>query len=326
MNLAELTIPGARLSRLEEPWRKPLAIVQLDEADALPSRWRLPACPVIGIGPHDHPSAAHLDAIIEPPFEIAGLARSVLAHPHAASVAVQLLRQSRALEIEAALTFESMAYALLQGSGEHAAWLANRETKPVSMAGRVAVERRGTHLEMTIDRPEAGNAIDRPIRDQLAAAFSWAALDMTITSIRLKGKGRTFSLGAELSEFGTTTDPAIAHAIRGLTLPAHAAIGCADRLDVRIDGACVGAGLELAAFAARVTATPRSWFQLPELAMGIIPGAGGCVSLPRRIGRQRTALLVLSGRRIGARKARDWGLIDALVDDVSGEDGGDDIG
>ena len=55
--------------------------------------------------------------------------------------------------------------------------------------------------------------------------------------------------------------------------------------------------------------------QLPELAMGILPGAGGCVSLTRRIGRQRTALMILSGRRIGARQALDWGLIDAIVDE-----------
>jgi enoyl-CoA hydratase/carnithine racemase len=102
--------------------------------------------------------------------------------------------------------------------------------------------------------------------------------------------------------------------IRCRTLPAREAARCADRFAVEIDGACVGAGLELAAFAGRVTATRRSWFQLPELAMGIIPGAGGCVSLTRRIGRQRTALMVLSGRRIGARRALEWGLIDALVD------------
>jgi enoyl-CoA hydratase/carnithine racemase len=128
-----------------------------------------------------------------------------------------------------------------------------------------------------------------------------------------------------LNEFGTTTDPATAHAIRCLTLPARAAIACADRLAVHVDGACVGAGLELAAFASRVTATTRSWFQLPELAMGIIPGAGGCVSLPRRIGRQRTVLMVLSGRRIGARQALAWGLVDALVDDPAIDERGGDL-
>lgn len=70
----------------------------------------------------------------------------------------------------------------------------------------------------------------------------------------------------------------------------------------------------MVAFAGRVTASPNAWFQLPELAMGVIPGAGGCVSIPRRIGRQRTALMLLSGKRIDSRTALRWGLIDAIVD------------
>jgi enoyl-CoA hydratase/carnithine racemase len=90
---------------------------------------------------------------------------------------------------------------------------------------------------------------------------------------------------------------------------------CADRLEVHVQGGCIGAGLEMAAWARELSATPNAWFQLPELAMGLLPGAGGCVSLSRRIGRQRTALLVLSGKRIGARTALEWGLIDRIVDE-----------
>jgi enoyl-CoA hydratase/carnithine racemase len=82
--------------------------------------------------------------------------------------------------------------------------------------------------------------------------------------------------------------------------------------DVHVQGACIGAGVEIAAFAARLTATADAWFQLPELAMGLVPGAGGCVSVPRRIGRQRAALMILSGRRINAPTALRWGLIDAI--------------
>jgi len=141
-------------------------------------------------------------------------------------------------------------------------------------------------------------------------------MDTSIRHVMLRAEGKAFSLGAELSEFGTTVDPAEAHHIRCLTLPAREAALCRDRLEARIDGACIGAGLELAAFAARIVATPRAWFQLPELAMGILPGAGGCVSLSRRIGRQRTLLMVLSGRRLNAREALDWGLVDALVDQL----------
>jgi enoyl-CoA hydratase len=81
-----------------------------------------------------------------------------------------------------------------------------------------------------------------------------------------------------------------------------------------VQGACVGAGLELAAFAQTLTASRKAWFQLPELAMGLIPGAGGCVSVSRRIGRERTALMVLSGQRMGAEVALRWGLVDRIED------------
>jgi len=175
------------------------------------------------------------------------------------------------------------------------------------------VTRDGARLVLTLDDPERGNAIDRTLRDALYEAFSLAALDREIETIALRANGKAFSLGAELGEFGTTTDPATAHAIRGRTLPAHPAARCADRLAVHVQGACVGAGLELAAWAGRITATRAAWLQLPELAMGVLPGAGGCVSLSRRIGRQRTALMILSGKRISAAQALGWGLVDELA-------------
>ncbi|MGF7148502.1 enoyl-CoA hydratase/carnithine racemase [Sphingomonas zeicaulis] len=79
----------------------------------------------------------------------------------------------------------------------------------------------------------------------------------------------------------------------------------------------------------RAGSAPRpidAWFQLPELAMGILPGAGGTVSVPRRIGRKRAALLMLSGRRIDAHRARDGGLVDAIMDEDAVDDRRADIG
>ena len=320
MNLAELTIAPSRLSSFEDPWRGPLALIALDREQVAPDGLRLPACPAIGIGDSAHPIAPRLDAVIEPPCGLESLARNVLSHPRAAAAFVDVLRVTAPLEMEEALTVESMAYAMLQGSAEHAGWRAMQNVEP-QPSGRVHVERCGERLDVTLDRPAAGNAIDRQMRDALAEALALASLVPSLTQVRLLATGKAFSLGADLAEFGTTTDPASAHAIRHLTLPARAAIECADRLEAHVDGACVGAGLELAAFSSRVTATSRSWFQLPELAMGIIPGAGGCVSLPRRIGRQRTALMVLSGRRISASQALAWGLVDAIVDDIASDDG-----
>ena len=76
----------------------------------------------------------------------------------------------------------------------------------------------------------------------------------------------------------------------------------------------MGAGIELPAFAARVTATEDAVMALPELGIGLIPGAGGTVSIPRRIGQHRAAYLALSGCRIDAVRALRWGLIDDITD------------
>ncbi|MCC6764071.1 MAG: enoyl-CoA hydratase/isomerase family protein, partial [Deltaproteobacteria bacterium] len=113
--------------------------------------------------------------------------------------------------------------------------------------------------------------------------------------------------------FGTRPDPATAHVVRTTRSPAAALAALGARLRVEVHGACIGAGVELAAWGREVIATPDAFFALPEVAMGLIPGAGGTASLPRRIGRQRTALLALTGRRIDAAAARAWGLVDAIA-------------
>ena len=74
----------------------------------------------------------------------------------------------------------------------------------------------------------------------------------------------------------------------------------------------LGSGLEMAAYCGRVQASPDTVFGLPELSLGLIPGAGGTVSITRRIGRWRTAYLVLSGSRIDPATALRWGLVDAV--------------
>lgn len=294
---------------------RPLAFVDLDRWPQHPEIDRMPPFPLIGIGDAGHPLAAMLDAVIEPPITADMLIRNVSTAPRAAAVLAQLLRSMHDLPLESALTIESLTYGLLQGSAEHHAWLAGRPAVVASLPpGRLIVEREGNELRMTVDRPWARNAIDRAMRDELYEAFTIAGVDPDVRRIRLRSVGPIFSTGGDLDEFGTTRDPATAHLIRSATLPARALAPRADILDAHVQGGCVGAGLEIAAFAGRLTAAPGAWFQLPELAMGLIPGAGGCVSVPRRIGRRRAALMILSGRRINAATALRWGLIDAIED------------
>jgi len=318
--IENMTIDLRRLWPGEEIPDGPVLFVDLDEAGSAEAiDLDLPPFPVIGVGVPEHPVAPKLDAIVQEPVTAELLAEQVSRCPIAAATVVQLLRLLPSLSLSEGQDVESMAYAMLQGGDEHRSWMASHKaqggTEPAE--GAVQLEREGNTLAITLDRPDAGNAIDRSMRDSLYEAFSLASLDVGITRVMLQANGKTFSLGADLNEFGTTTDPATAHAIRSRTLPAKALLGCRDKLHVHIDGACVGAGLEIAAYAEEIEATKRAWFQLPELAMGILPGAGGCVSLVHRIGRQRAALMILSGKRLSARQALDWGLIDSIVDDTA---------
>jgi enoyl-CoA hydratase/carnithine racemase len=151
------------------------------------------------------------------------------------------------------------------------------------------------------------------MRDALCDAFELVELDPTITEVHICGDGPSFCSGGDLDEFGTAIDAGAAHLLRidrsvGRRIHDHA-----DRVTAHLHGACIGAGIELSAFAARVVAVPDAVIGLPEVAMGLIPGAGGTISLPRRIGRHRTAYLALSGTRIGAELAQRWGLVDSVT-------------
>jgi enoyl-CoA hydratase len=167
-------------------------------------------------------------------------------------------------------------------------------------------------LRVRLNRPAQRNALSVAMRDALVEALQLAVADTTIAAVAISGNGPCFSIGGDLDEFGSAPDPATAHAIRSLRLPARVLLECADRVSFHLHSACIGAGMELPAFGRRVSAHPKTFFQLPEIRFGLIPGAGGCVSVPRRIGRQRTAWLALSARRINAATALAWGLIDCI--------------
>lgn len=316
MRMADLLEPWM----LQSDWRaEPLAFLLVDMA-AWPAGVPLeprPPMPLIGLGAADHPLARQMDIVEDPAIGLQAVFDGIEQTPRTARVLVDLLRATEHMPAEHALICESFAYATLQAGEEHRAWRAAQPLEPLQAEGGVTVSRSESRLDLVLERPWARNAIDRTMRDELVDAFTLARIDDGVSCITLRGAGKCFSVGADLSEFGTMTDPAEAHRIRMLTLPARALLPRADRLEAHVAGGCVGSGLELAAFARRLTATSDAWFQLPEVGMGILPGAGGGVSIPRRIGRQRAALLMLSCRRINARTALRWGLIDEIVDDAA---------
>lgn len=246
--------------------------------------------------------------------ELARLADAVRANPLAATVAAQVLRLTADLPLADALTVESLAYSALLGGGEFRRWRAQVAASPMALspAEPVRAERQGDHLTLTLDDPANRNAMTAKVRDALYEALANALDDPTEPAVTLQGAGRCFSTGGALAEFGTATDLAEAHAVRMLHSCARALGALGERATVRLHGACIGSGIEVAAAAHRRIAAPGAWFQLPELAMGLIPGAGGIATVTRAIGRHRTFWMLLSGKRVDAWLAREWGLIHAI--------------
>jgi enoyl-CoA hydratase/carnithine racemase len=245
------------------------------------------------------------------------LASRVERHPQAAATLVQLLRLGRHADVSDALVAESLAYATLQSGEDHLRWLRAREGNPAPREALgeppVQLERVGDELRVRFCRPEVHNAFGAASRDALVEALQLAAADDSVRRVHLSGEGRSFCSGGDLREFGSAPDPATAHLVRSTRSPGRLLHELRHRVVVELQGACIGAGIELAAFAGEVVARQDTRIQLPELDMGLVPGAGGTVSLPRRIGRRRTAWLGLSGQVVGAEGARRWGLVDAVA-------------
>jgi enoyl-CoA hydratase/carnithine racemase len=248
---------------------------------------------------------------------IAELAARVDRWPLAAAVCDDVLRSvDPAGPTLVGVVTESLAYSTLQGGPEFARWLAERgPARPPDIADPVHAHRDGNTLRIAFNRPQRHNAFSTDARAALLEALAVAQLDPSVDEVVLTGNGPSFCSGGDLDEFGTLRDPASAHLARTRYSPAlvldalTARLGQACRAEVH--GQVLGSGLEMAAFCGRVLCRPDAVFGLPELSLGLIPGAGGTVSVTRRIGRWRTAYLVLSGQTIDADIALAWGLVDA---------------
>ncbi|GAA3204925.1 enoyl-CoA hydratase-related protein [Actinocorallia longicatena] len=242
---------------------------------------------------------------------------TVEARPVAATSLAVLLRGQEHRPVPEGLAAESAVYSALQAGPEFAAWRRTRPVRerPQRKGPRVLVERDGDVLLLTLDRPEVRNAVDAALSEELVEACAVAAADPTIGRVELRGAGPAFCAGGDLEEFGSRPDPATAHLIRLHRSAGRALWEIRERTTVFLHGACYGSGIELPAFAGTVLAAPGTRIALPEVALGLVPGAGGTVSVTARAGRHRTAWLALSGRSVDAATALEWGLVDAVTED-----------
>ena len=240
---------------------------------------------------------------------------AIVRHAPLASASLRsVLRVGERLDVESALDVESFAYSMLLGGSEFTRWRGATGDVPAIFPPprHVDVSREDDIVTVTLANPGQRNTIDAPMRDALFEALAAVVEDPTLPELSLRAEGRCFSTGGDLAEFGTAKDLAFAHQIRRVRSCAGLLLRLQDRATVHLHGACVGSGIEIPAAAGRRIARANTFFQLPELKMGLIPGAGGTVTISRLIGRHRTAYMAFSGRRITVREALSWGLVTAM--------------
>jgi enoyl-CoA hydratase/carnithine racemase len=264
--------------------------------------------------------------------ELESLCQRIQTFPHASAMLLQLLSYNESSSDEYALLAESFAYGVLQTGDEFRHWLHSRPSAPSSSAVPVSTDpvstdresadpepllnllRQDNVLRVCLSRPAARNAYSAAMRDALYEALQLLDLDHSIEQLQLSGEGECFCVGGDLAEFGQSIDSAQAYRIRRERNVAALLLKNRHRIVARVHRACIGSGIELPACAGTVIATQNTFFQLPELEMGLLPGAGGTVGILRRIGRIRLAWWILSGKRINSQTALDWGLIDEITE------------
>jgi 3-hydroxyacyl-CoA dehydrogenase len=172
----------------------------------------------------------------------------------------------------------------------------------------IDVKHEGEIAVITVDSPPV-NALSAAVRDGLYDSFTQAAADSAVKAIVLMCAGRTFVAGADISEFGK------APAARGLHEVLRVIEDIPKPVVAAIHGTALGGGLELALCCHYRVAVPSARCGLPEVKLGLLPGAGGTQRLPRIAGVERALEMVTSGEHVSAAECAAMGLIDALVDE-----------
>ncbi len=174
-------------------------------------------------------------------------------------------------------------------------------------------EKRGRVAVVTLDRPEVLNAYDVAMRDDLYAVLGAADEDPDVRALVLRGRGRAFSSGGDLREFGSAPSPLAARAVRwrrdvwGRLLALRGATVAA------VHGWAAGSGMEMAMLCDLCIAADDARFVLPETGLGAIPGVGGTQTLARRAGASVALDSVLTGRVLDAPAAHAAGIVNRVV-------------
>lgn len=179
--------------------------------------------------------------------------------------------------------------------------------------GTVVYEKADAVAWVTLSRPEVLNAYNLRMRDELYEVLAAVRDDTDVRALVLRGAGRAFCAGADLTEFGTAPSPTIGRRVRfardvwallaALPVPSVAAL----------HGFAFGSGLEMALFCDLRLAAADTQFAMPEVRLGMIPAAGGTQTLPRVGGLGAALDVLLTGRRFDAAEALRLGLVTQVV-------------
>ena len=175
------------------------------------------------------------------------------------------------------------------------------------MKGTVHYEVRGKIALMTVDNPPV-NPLSSGVRAGLVEGIDRALADDAISAIVLTGAGRAFIAGADISEFGGASEgPGLHDCLNAMDASAKPIVAA-------INGTAFGGGLEVALCCHYRVISPAAQVGLPEVKLGLLPGAGGTQRLPRLVGAEKALEFMLSGDGIPGPQAMNLGIVDAVAD------------
>lgn len=170
---------------------------------------------------------------------------------------------------------------------------------------------------LTFTRPETLNAFNEKMSDELLEVMGHLSSSEDVRVVVLRGEGRSFMAGADiamLERWSGLTEEELSTLLRTAVFSPSMLERLPQPTIAAVDGFAFGMGCEVALGCDFRIVTSKAQFGLPEITLGIMPGAGGSQRLPALIGRTRAAEVVLAGRRISAQEALDWGIANTLVE------------
>lgn len=182
------------------------------------------------------------------------------------------------------------------------------------MSDKIAYSRHGDIAVLTVNNPPV-NALSQAVRQGLVEGVAHAEADEGVRAVVIVGEGRAFFAGADITEFGKPPKPPVLPDVIN-RIEASPLLVVAS-----MHGVSLGGGLEVALGCHQRLAVPSAKVGLPEVHLGLIPGAGGTIRLPRLTGIEDALDVMTTGRHIGAVQARDIGIIDEIREGDPRENG-----